>query len=189
MNSGGARTIRPQKKIIKKALFHNFLLFTVVLLAAIGCAENSAMERAGLTAPSLWSVGVSEPGEPGEPEPWLTDFNGAPGLGALVREALSGSYDLQAAAARVDAARALARVGGADRLPEAAIGFGAERSDYGDALTTVFPKGVMDLGAAIQWELDLWGKFRNQARAASFELKAGEAVFKAARLSLAVCTA
>lgn len=53
-------------------------------------------------------------------EGWIETFHDA-NLSALIHEALRRNYDLKAAAARVEAARAQARIEGASRLPQLAF--------------------------------------------------------------------
>jgi multidrug efflux system outer membrane protein len=59
-------------------------------------------------------------------EGWVETFHDA-NLSALVQEALRRNYDLKAAAARVEAARAQARIEGASRLPQLAFTANATR--------------------------------------------------------------
>ena len=159
--------------------------FLVIVVLLAGCASypKHTLEQTNVEIPLQWSdnQGLSSP-----PQPWLADFDD-PKLSALVQEAIENNYDLQSAAARMEAALATAKINGADRLPEISSQFGASRSHAGDSRTAT--STITDLGLTIKWELDLWGKLRNQARAALLEYQASKAHVKAARLSIAVNTA
>ncbi|VAW38324.1 hypothetical protein MNBD_DELTA02-188 [hydrothermal vent metagenome] len=162
-----------------------FIIFTSFIA---GCAarRNAPLEEAGLTVPEAWAwAAVSAP-----VEPWLADFKSS-ALKAIVIEALKGNYDLQATVARMDAARASARSVGADRLPKLSANFGATKTATGNSLSTAVivsstASGYMDFGLTLGWELDLWGKLRDRARASYYDYEAAKAAVKAARLSLAV---
>jgi NodT family efflux transporter outer membrane factor (OMF) lipoprotein len=158
---------------------HYLLLFSVFLL--FSCAsKHEPLKEAGLSVPDVWIRAVASP----PAQPWLRDFNSTE-LDGVVIEALGGSYDLRAVVARMEAARANVRYTGADRLPELSADSGATKTDAGDSLTTA-STGYMDLGLTLAWELDIWGKIKNRARASYYDYEAARAAVRAARLSLAV---
>jgi outer membrane protein, multidrug efflux system len=83
---------------------------------------------------------------------WLATFND-PALEALVSEAVTYNYDLQVAAARVEAAEASARAAGAALYPQLnLIGRGGGKSGDGGGLNMI--------GLFANWELDIWGRVR-----------------------------
>lgn len=114
-------------------------------------------------------------------EHWLADFQDRR-LDALVREALANNYDLKAAAARVEAARAEARVAGAGRLPQAYFTptYQREEDNSGTSDTHHF-----ELLFNLSWEIDVWGRIRAFQQAAGLEAEATEEDLRGARLSLA----
>ncbi len=165
-----------------------FFLILLVTFLAFGCAakKDAPLKEAGLTIPEAWAWAAAT----SPVEPWLADFKSEP-LEAIVIEALNGNYDLQATVARMDAARASARVRGADRLPQLSANFGATKTDTGNSLSPAVivssvATGYMDFGLTLGWELDLWGRLRDRAQASYFDYEATKAAVKAARLSLAV---
>lgn len=118
---------------------------------------------------------------------WLSDFD-APGLAAVVAEALNANRDLQSAAARVDAARAQARITGASLWPDADLAFSAQRSKRtpsGLAVTSSPAVTRYGLDGNIAWEADLWSRLNNEAKGAGLTARASEADYAGARLSLA----
>lgn len=157
---------------------------SLLTLAAwlIGCQswpERNLESSAPQPAPTWTTATQSTPVS----ERWLALF-ADPNLSALVEEALSTNFDLQAAAARVLAARAQAGIAGADRWPQLSLQPGYQRSRTdggGEAEESSAFSALFDLS----WELDLWGRIAALREAATYEANASEADFLAARLSLA----
>jgi NodT family efflux transporter outer membrane factor (OMF) lipoprotein len=120
----------------------------------------------------------------------LLDF-GNDTLRALVNEALAANPDLKAAAARVEQARQDVRVATADLLPTLdGSGNGSRAQRPGDQR---FPglgqrANRFNLSLDVAWELDFWGRVRDERRAAVASFEAGTADYHAARLSLAANT-
>lgn len=102
-------------------------------------------------------------------------------------EALRENPGFAATAARLQAAWENYRVQYAPLFPTVNSGFNVSRnkrnSTAGFRLTTPRTDNF-NLSAAFNWELDLWGKLRNRARAARQDYLATEADYHAARLSL-----
>ena len=135
-----------------------------------------------VSAPASWTAPSDAPAEP--VEPWLADF-GDQVLVALVDEALGRNFDLRAAAARVAAARARARIERADLFPSVEADLSAARRRSSTTGTSGTTANSFDLGGELRWELDLWGRLGNAARAAVLEAEGERADYHAARLSLA----
>ena len=174
----------PHRSLFTAALA---VVLAVVLLA--GCAslgeEPITDEQAPTTVPAQWTGANTV--LPGEPRAWLDDFD-SPTLTALVEEAVAGNFDLAAASARVDAAKARAKIAGADRLPQLDLQLSAQRNNSlletgGDTLEITRNRFALEGG--ISWEADIWGRLSNQARAAVADANAAGADYRAARLSLA----
>ncbi len=93
-------------------------------------------------------------------------------LVALVREAVSNSPDIQIAQARIREFRAEAGVTGAARYPQlSANGVAAtQQTVFGSFGTQSFD--AFRATADLTWELDFWGRLRNNARGASFDAAA-----------------
>lgn len=124
--------------------------------------------------------------------PWWEAF-GDPVLNDLEARAEAASPTLAAALARYDQARAVARVEGSDLIPTVSVGGDAARQRVsgnrfqgnGNAQTY----NDFSVGAAIDYELDLWGRIRNSVKAARADAQASEADLAAARLSLQAAVA
>lgn len=152
----------------------------------------------GVEIPGEWTAAeVRAAGAAASTEPWWRSF-GDPTLSGLIEESLEGSFDLAAAAARVEAAEARARIAGAALLPRADgsltpsrtrrnfIGFpipgGEER-----VLTSL--NTTWGLSLNLSWEVDLWGRLRSARDAVGRDLEAARADLAGAALSLSGQTA
>ena len=172
-----------------------------VLISSLGCVSAPAGDPdLGVAVPDRWTAPAPE-GPPDSAterlEPWWTQFGDAH-LNQLVDDALIRNHDLLAAAARVDAATAQARIAGADLWPQIGAGVNATRGKNnfigfpipgreGEVLSVT----TSTFGARLNlsWEVDLWGRLRAQKSAATSQAVASQADFAAAHLSLAGQTA
>ncbi len=156
----------------------------LVLLVLTGCnllPQRNALD-AGAAIPAQWGDGKQQ-NQP-VPSQWVETFNDAR-LTELVDTALANNYELKAAAARVDAAVAQARIEGSPRWPQfffladhqqiqvREAGFGSPRFSAFEALF------------GMNWEVDVWGRIRDLHQAALTEAAATHSDFYGARLSLA----
>jgi NodT family efflux transporter outer membrane factor (OMF) lipoprotein len=107
-------------------------------------------------------------------------------LQALVDEAQANNRDLQAAAAGVERARALAIKAGAALKPSLAVGASGGGGGLFEGTTASEDFG---LSAQVSWELDIWGKLAAGRRGAEATAEAVEADLKYARQSIAATTA
>ncbi len=139
-------------------------------------------QDAGDAVPMHW--GSIAQAEMPVPSRWAETFHDSR-LVALVDAALANNYELKAAAARVDAAVAQARIDGSPRWPQLSFvadhqqaqvreaGFGSSRFSAFEALF------------GVSWEVDVWGRIRDQHQASRTEALASQRDFYGARLSLA----
>lgn len=165
-----------------KGIWMSGVLGMGLLLA--GCVHLTEPGEAelGIELPDRWG---SEAGADFGAGGWLADF-GDPRLESLVTEALAENPGLEAGLARLEQARALARIEGADRFPSLNLSGTARRqmsNNLGDPLIRN-RSDRFDFGAAVSWELDLWGRVRAQAEAARSEAEAATGDYEALRLSL-----
>jgi multidrug efflux system outer membrane protein len=106
--------------------------------------------------------------------PWWQVF-GDPTLHDLVGRALAGNYDLQAAVATIEQARAQVGVAAADLYPQLGYQGSAERQKI--FFTPTFPSSTFNLfqGAVnVAWELDVWGRIRRATEAARAQFLASD---------------
>ncbi|HLU38892.1 MAG TPA: TolC family protein, partial [Planctomycetota bacterium] len=157
-------------------------------LLACTCTAPPRIDRPPLSfeIPAKWVAGEEVPAAPADTRPWWERFGDADTT-RIVNLALAHNHDLRAAAARIEAAIAQARIAGADRWPQVAATFDAQRDrvrfvgfPFGGALTTT----RYQTGLSLSWELDLWGRLEARERAALEEVAAAEADLAGAWLSL-----
>ena len=150
------------------------ILFTCLLAAAIsGCAVGPDYQRPDQAMPLDFNQQQTGKGL----EASYADLNWRsvytdPVLQKLIEEALIASPDLLIAEARVREAEAVAGVVRSDLLPQLGLSWTTSpiaRPDGKDLASSYTG------GAAISWEIDLWGKLRRADEAARAELLASEA--------------
>ncbi len=160
-------------------------LLLALAVSAAGCVSIPEPRRSQspVTVPATWSQNgagalVSQS--------WLDDFADAD-LRRLIDSAVTQNFDLRAAAARVQVARAQATIDGADLWPQVAASVGGARSKRnaaGGQAIVATRSNTFSTGLDVGWEADVWGKLNHQARAAAYDVEATQTDFDAARLSL-----
>lgn len=157
----------------------------LALALGVGACATDLPARPSLDPPTeipdAWDSGDS-----GAVMPWAEDIED-PRLRELIDRALARNFDLQSVVARVDAARARARIAGADRLPQADLEFTAARTKRSSIINPNAADNTitnLTLAGELAWELDVWGRLRASTRAALAEYQAAESDLSAARLLL-----
>jgi NodT family efflux transporter outer membrane factor (OMF) lipoprotein len=172
------------------------LLATIFSLSLSACVSVAPTETPAVEAelPESWTAA------PEEAEPaaqlqarWWSEF-GDPELDTVIEEVLVANNDLAAAAARVDAAVARARIAGADLYPQIGVGLDGSRSRRNfigfpipGGESGVLSTTTTSVGASlnVSWEADLWGRLRAGRSSAQASVEAAAADLASARLSLA----
>ncbi|MDB5710144.1 MAG: transporter [Sphingomonas bacterium] len=166
-----------------------------VVLAATALSIAGCSLAPGYQRPALAALAVYKEAGPWQPAgsavttsgDWWQAF-GDPVLNDLEGRIENGNFDLAAAAARYAEARAVARQADAARLPEVDVGAGASR-DHASADRPLGGGNAATyndyrVGASLSYEIDLFGRVRNNARAAGDRAEASAADLAAARLGL-----
>ena len=165
------------------------LLAAATFTLPISCATKPAPTPQETTAKALPNAVIPQTfateSTPGQvPSDWLKTFND-PALDSLVAEALQFNLDLKASKARLEAAAAAAEAAGATLKPVV--------SASGSGLTQSNTEGARAAGRGaglnISWELDLWGRLRQQAGAAEAKYEGAAFDYEYARQSIAAATA
>lgn len=166
----------------KKSLLH--LLVASALLA--GCSMGPAYERPATELPEAWNA-VPAQGQTVAAERWWTIYGDAT-LDLLISEALAGNQDLALATARLDEARALARIADAQLIPSVDATFQRDRTRRSNSTATQFPGALENNNYRgqlnVAYELDLWGRLRDNTKAARAELLATTAARETVRIAL-----
>ncbi|NQZ47964.1 MAG: TolC family protein [Erythrobacter sp.] len=174
-----------------RTISNTFLVLGAAALLPACATVQSAndQEAAELTAqanvpmPDQWTtirqqVGPVEMG-------WIAAFDD-PVLTALVEEAQRNNPNLQAAAASVARANALARQAGAPRLPSLNAALGGERQEVIDGPRDI---SLYSAGLEVAYELDVWGRVAAGEGAALASAEAAQADYVFAQYSLAAAVA
>src|SRR5258708_2747602 len=132
----------------------------VLGLAMGGCSLVPGYQQPVTSVPEGWATPGTSSGPTVAVDPtWWRSF-GDPELAALMDRALAGSFNLQAAVARIDEARGTAEVAGAAQYPAvAAIG----SIDASNGFATRHTQSVF---AQASYETVCWGKNRAVAKSA-----------------------
>ncbi len=160
-----------------------FLLLGVWVL--FSCSPFKPVERpdAAGEIPDAYSL---YGGEPDQSSPWWQSV-GSVELNRLIDTALSDSFSLKEAWARLQQARSLAVQAGAERYPDlsatGAVEYTRRRSETQSGGSE--GDGNYAMGLVSNYELDLWGKIRSQQEAALINVNATEADLQTARITVA----
>jgi multidrug efflux system outer membrane protein len=163
-------------------------LAAALLAAALaGCTLGPAYERPATELPASWPAAQ---GAPVKGERWWVLYSD-PVLDRLIDEALVHNQDLALAAARVDEARALARVADSEMIPSIDAQAQRDRTRSSARSGMPLPPGTplernnYRAQLNISYELDLWGRLRSASRAAQADLLATQAAQETVRITLA----
>lgn len=161
-------------------------LFAPVFLAALlaACASDPKPEAAPAVQSMPDAFAVAAVNTPPN-ENWWAGFDD-PILDALIARAMSENRDLLAAEAEVRRARALAGIEGWRLLPSGNISAASGRAREIDP---IIESDFAEAGGDISWELDVFGRLRNNARAAGRDALSAEEARRGVRVTIAAETA
>lgn len=111
---------------------------------------------------------------------WVSRFKD-PVLDKLVAEAQVNNRNLQAAAANVEASRALAKQAGAALTPTVGLSAGGQRG----GVVNGGGSNAFNVGLQASWEADLWGRISSGEQAATASFAAAQADYRYSQHSLA----
>jgi NodT family efflux transporter outer membrane factor (OMF) lipoprotein len=159
-------------------------------LALSGCAVGPNYKRPKIPLPDQFrNASSAEPVSIADTK-WQDLFND-PALNQIIATSLEKNFDLRIAAERVQQARAQLGITRANQFPflDVQSSFtGSHPSSAG--ANTFLPRGanlnssVTTVGAALSWEIDLWGRLRRLTEAARAQYLASEEGRRAVTVSL-----
>ncbi len=162
------------------------LMYMIAAALMGGCSMGPTYERPATDLPEAWSAAPAQ-GKAMATERWWTVYGDAT-LERLISEALESNQDLALATARLDEVRALARVADAQLVPSVGAAFQRDRTRRSDSTATQFPGALENNNYRgqlnVSYELDLWGRLRDSAKAARAELLATTAARETVRIAL-----
>jgi NodT family efflux transporter outer membrane factor (OMF) lipoprotein len=145
-------------------------------LAVSGCSLAPKYERPQMALPDGWSKVAGVGATQQHTLPFWQELGSAQ-LDRLIGQALAQNLDLEAALHRVEQARATAKVVAASLYPSVNASGAASRI-YEDPRNS----NAARVGGSISYEVDLWGKNRNQAESADQRAEASQFDREALRL-------
>lgn len=171
------------------------LLPLVAALVLAGCASTGEVST-GITTPVQFkeqtakgAAAATTNAAPAQAAGnWWVAFND-PVLNELVERAAVNNTSVQQAAARLGEARALARTVDADRSVQVGLGAGASRQAGIDRNLSNKPSTLLNAGASVSYEVDLFGKLSGASNAASLDAQSRESLLQSARLLVQAETA
>lgn len=131
---------------------------------------------------------IANPAEAQDRGAWWHAF-GDPVLSDLVDRAGNANTDVRRAAARLSQARALARSAAADRAPQLGVGASANRVAGANTAAGATPSTLLQAGATLSYELDLFGRLQRTQDAATLDARARAALLQSTRLMVQAETA
>lgn len=163
-----------------------FLTLPLFCLSLAACSVGPDYARPQIDMPQEWSTAHGDSSATLDariPADWWTAF-GSETLNEYVEEALANNNDLNAAIARIEQFRASVKIAGADLLPSASATAGASRrrTDVESSNSNASYSSTVEAGAAISYELDLFGANRAGVTSAEAALDAARYDKEAVRL-------
>ncbi|RZI66234.1 MAG: RND transporter, partial [Variovorax sp.] len=159
----------------------------VAALVLAGCASTAELAPTTV-APLQFKEAVAGSATSGTPAApmqsagtWWHSF-GDPVLDGLVDRAAANNTSIQQAAARLAEARALARTVDSDRSLQVGVGGGASRARGLDRNQSNRPSTLLNAGASVSYEIDLFGRLSGASNAASLDAQSREALLQSAKL-------
>lgn len=166
--------------------------FALVLLSLCACAVGPDYRKPEVQdiTPADWRWKVAEPRDSVPKGEWWTVFRD-PVLAGLEASALAANQDLRAAVARVDQARAAARVSRSAFFPEISLDPLVKRERTSGDLPTPIPITIpatyvntFSVPFDLSYEVDLWGRVRRSFEAAQAQAQASVSDYRNVMLTL-----
>ncbi len=172
--------------------FRRFASSSFILIGLCSCAVGPDYQKPDVTAltPSAWHWKVVEPQDTISKGDWWNIFHD-PSLNDLETAAVANNQNLRAAVARVDQARATARVSRSRFFPELSLdpSYKHERTS-GDLPTPIpfdIPSAHLDTFSVpldLSYEVDLWGRVRRSFESSKAQAHATVADYQNVLLTL-----
>lgn len=161
------------------------------LLVLTGCNLAPSFLKPAVPLPSSFKRSgpwrTATPRDEAKRGSWWSSFGDAR-LSSLMKQAEANNPTLELAMHRVTEAQALARADRANLLPFLTLNSSAQRSRGSSNLKFQFAGGrtrtILGTGLDLSYELDFWGRLRNQSLAGNERAEAAEANRQTALLSL-----
>ena len=171
-------------------LHRHALCLTTLALASCAVGPNYKKPDTADITPAKWRWQPAAPSDDTPRGEWWKVFRDSE-LNRLESLALAASPSLRAALARVDQARASARISAANWVPDVRLNGDAQREQISGNLPTPIPVNiprarVNSFGTSLDlsYEIDFWGKVRREVESARASADAAGARYHSALLTL-----
>jgi NodT family efflux transporter outer membrane factor (OMF) lipoprotein len=170
------------------------LVVSGAALCLSGCSVGPNYHRPDAPVPTTWKAeGPWRPGDPRDQIPkgeWWKIF-GDSDLDVLESQAVSANFTIQASVAKLDQARALARISTAALFPQANVAASAGASRVSGNRPLASPPfnqavtyGTFQIPFSVSWEPDLFGRIHRSIEAAQASYQASGADLENVRLAI-----
>ena len=174
---------------MKKTTYKQALVASIILLGISACShvplaqsDDAALREQLIEIPENFNSQVEVIFQNADAKNWVGQFNSSE-LQTLVTAGLQGNPNLAATATRVLDSQVVANISQGSRLPNLNANLSAARFKS-NTTGQPFIGDNFELGFSSQWEVDLWGKLKDQTKADRLGVKASKQQYKAAELSL-----
>jgi len=164
------------------------LAAAVMAVSASGCMIGPDYFRPTIDTPETYRFEPKQAAQTADSE-WWKQYND-PVLDQLIADSLASNWNVQIAAANVEAAAGILTRTRAPIFPQLGYSGDAGRARYtesGDGAVTpgtVNPQDLNQASFTASWEIDLWGRIRRQTEAAQANLLATEEARRGVILTL-----
>lgn len=114
---------------------------------------------------------------------WWAQFTD-PVLDTLIAKALRNNYDIMMSMSRIEQAALSAGIAKADFWPQISYQAGISRGDFTGSGQLAAPVNSAFGVGLLNWELDLWGKYRHAKYAANANFEVSKFAYEATKLSI-----
>ena len=156
-------------------------VLTAAVVALSGCMVGPNYQRPAVNVPGQYRGETPGGTGPSLAESKFADLFKDEALTALINKSLQNNFDIRASAERILQARAQVGITRANEFPflDASVAFSGNKSS-GIGSSRLIPAGAKlsssytQAGVALNWEVDIWGRYRRLTEAARAQYAATE---------------
>jgi multidrug efflux system outer membrane protein len=173
----GSRQTREQKvnrrfSIKERQPYRLISSLGALLVAMAGCAIGPDYKKPAVATPPDWGWKLARPNDQAIQTDWWKLFNDST-LNQLEAEASAENRQIQAAMARIDQSRAIARIADSRSFPQLTFDPSVSRfHTQQDAVPSLLTETDYAVPLDFSYEIDLWGKIRHSFESARAQAQA-----------------
>jgi multidrug efflux system outer membrane protein len=148
------------------------LSIVALFIWTTGCVVGPDYQKPAAVTPPDWGWKLAQPNDDAIPGDWWTLFRD-PALDRLETEATGENWQLQAALARIDQSRSIARITDSRFFPQLSFDPSFKRfHTEKDTVPSLLTENDYTLPLDLSYEIDLWGKIRRSFESAHAQAEA-----------------